>query len=128
MIARDGGKLTQDQALLKFRGSPIAHAQGLHNFLPSGFADSIHTLPFLGNILLRQRSRLGNKNYESMRPVRSAFIQEHQSLRRHARQPLGPLPSLLRHVGPRLLGGGQRFFYSSSPAGPATDPWWRWVV
>ncbi len=69
MIAGDGGKLSQDQAFLKFRGFPIAHAQGLHNFLPSGFSDSIHALPYLGNILLRQRSRLGNKNHESMRKI-----------------------------------------------------------
>jgi hypothetical protein len=57
-----------------------------------------------------------------------AFIQEHQSLGGHARQPLMPLLSLFHHVGSRLLGGVQRFFYNSSPTSEAIDPWWRWGV
>jgi hypothetical protein len=67
VMARDSGKLTEDLTLFQFGGLPIARSQSFHNFFPSRFADYIHALPFLGNILLRQRSRLGNKNYESMR-------------------------------------------------------------
>ena len=51
-----------------------------------------------------------------------AFIHKHQPRGGYSRQLLRPVRPLFGHVGPLLLGGVQRFFYSSSPAASTTNP------
>src|SRR5580700_629229 len=57
--------------------------------------------------------------------VGPAFIHEDQAGGWTSRPPLMPMGPLFGHVRAVLLGGAQRFFYSSSPACAATRPPWR---
>ena len=54
--------------------------------------------------------------------VGAAFIHEHQLRRGFPSQRLMPTRSFCGHVGTVLLGGVQRFFYTSSPAAVAINP------
>lgn len=51
--------------------------------------------------------------------VQARFIQEDQTANVPAPLPAAPPPAGLFNVGPVLLVGAQRFFYSSTPAAPA---------
>ena len=54
--------------------------------------------------------------------VGPAFIHEHEPGGWLRRQLFVPVRPLFGHVGPVLLGGVQRFFYSSTPAAAAINP------
>ena len=53
--------------------------------------------------------------------VGAAFIHEQQPGAGHGGEPFVPPVPLFGHVGPLLLGGVHRFFYSSAPGGATTD-------